>query len=84
VLGGATSLAKIARFIAGYDPDLRARAGLPGTVRPAASTLGRLPARLDSDAFDTATCTYVATLAGCATLAAPSSRPSTGRIKKPQ
>ena len=46
VLGGATSLAKITRVIAGYDPDLRARAGLPGTPRPAASTLGRLLARL--------------------------------------
>jgi hypothetical protein len=55
VLGGATSLAKITRFIAGYDPDLRARAGLPGTGRLAASTLGRLLARLDGDAFDTAT-----------------------------
>ncbi|MEV0165223.1 ISAs1 family transposase [Nonomuraea fuscirosea] len=65
VLGGATSLAKIARFIAGYDPDLRARAGLPGTVQPAASTLGRLFARLDGDAFDVATCTYMATLANC-------------------
>ncbi|WP_308126787.1 transposase family protein [Nonomuraea guangzhouensis] len=43
VLGGATSLVKIARFIAGYDPDLRARAGLPGTVRLAASTLGSSP-----------------------------------------
>ncbi|MCA2187213.1 transposase family protein [Nonomuraea cavernae] len=53
VLGGATSLAKIARFIAGYDPDLRARAGLHGTIRLAASTLGRLFARLDGDAFDT-------------------------------
>ncbi|WP_187414953.1 ISAs1 family transposase [Nonomuraea sp. PA05] len=65
VLGGATSLAKIARFIAGYDPDLRAGAGLPGTVRLAASTLGRLISRLDGDAFDTATCTYLATLADC-------------------
>ncbi|MCK2214777.1 ISAs1 family transposase [Actinomadura sp. ATCC 31491] len=65
VLGGATSLTKIARFITGYDPDLRARAGLPGTVRLAASTLGRLLARLDGDAFDTATCTYLATLADC-------------------
>lgn len=55
VLGGATSPAKITRFIAGYDPDLRARAGLPGTGRLAASTLGRLLARLDGDAFDTAT-----------------------------
>ncbi|WP_346156276.1 transposase family protein [Nonomuraea recticatena] len=34
VLGGATSLAKITRFIAGYDPDLRARAGLPGNAPP--------------------------------------------------
>ncbi|MGW3346317.1 transposase family protein [Nonomuraea rubra] len=50
VLGGATSLAKIARFIAGYDPGLRARAGLPGTVQPVASTLGRLFARLDGGA----------------------------------
>ncbi|MFF4624780.1 transposase family protein [Nonomuraea jabiensis] len=46
VLGGATSLAKIARFTAGYDPDLRARAGIPGTVRLASSTLGRLLTRL--------------------------------------
>ncbi|TDC83407.1 transposase family protein, partial [Nonomuraea deserti] len=66
VVSGATSLTKIARFIAGYDPDLRARAGLPGTVRLAASTLGRLFARLDGDAFDTATCTYLTALATCA------------------
>jgi predicted transposase YbfD/YdcC len=66
VLGGATSLAKITRVIAGYDPDLRARAGLPGTPRLAASTLGRLLARLDGDAFDTATCGYLASLAACA------------------
>ncbi|MFB9534578.1 transposase family protein [Nonomuraea roseola] len=46
VLGGATSLTKITRLIAGYDPDLRALAGLPGTLRLAASTLGRLLARL--------------------------------------
>ncbi|WP_171075202.1 ISAs1 family transposase [Nonomuraea basaltis] len=76
VLGGATSLTKITRFIAGYDPDLRARAGLPGTPRLAASTLGRLLARLDGDAFDTATCTYLASLAACAPAAATSSRPS--------
>ncbi|MEV4019991.1 transposase family protein [Nonomuraea angiospora] len=66
VLSGATSLAKITRFIAGYDPELRARAGLPGTPRLAASTLGRLFARLDGDTFDTATCTYLAMLAACA------------------
>jgi predicted transposase YbfD/YdcC len=65
VLSGATSLAKITRFIAGYDPDLRERAGLPGTVRLAASTLGRLLSRLDGDAFDTATCAYLAALATC-------------------
>ncbi|MFI7469995.1 ISAs1 family transposase [Nonomuraea sp. NPDC049646] len=76
VLGGATSLVKITRFIAGYDPDLRARAGLPGTVRLAASTLGRLLARLDGDAFDAATCTYLASLADCAPPAATNGRPS--------
>ncbi|MFI6744542.1 ISAs1 family transposase [Nonomuraea sp. NPDC050451] len=76
VLGGATSLAKIARFIAGYDPDLRARAGLPGTVQPAASTLARLFARLDGDSFDAATCTYLATLADCGP-------PSTTDIRPP-
>ncbi|MEU7916997.1 ISAs1 family transposase, partial [Microbispora bryophytorum] len=63
VLGGATSLAKITRFIAGYDPQLRARIGLPVTVRLAASTLGRLLARLDGDAFDAATCAYLSNLA---------------------
>lgn len=79
VLGGATSPAKIARFIAGYDPDLRAHAGLPGTIRLAASTLGRLFARLDGDAFDTATCTYLAELATCAPPAGPGDQPE-GRI----
>ncbi|WP_368857806.1 transposase family protein [Nonomuraea sp. MG754425] len=63
VLSGATSLVKIPRFIAGYDPQLRQRVGLPGTVRLAASTLGRLLARLDGDAFDTATYAYLAILA---------------------
>ncbi|MFI6995872.1 ISAs1 family transposase [Nonomuraea wenchangensis] len=66
VLGGATSLAKITRVIASYDPELRARVGLPGTPRLAASTLGRLLARLDGNAFDTATCGYLASLAACA------------------
>ncbi|MFI7231126.1 ISAs1 family transposase [Nonomuraea angiospora] len=78
VLGEATSLAKIARFIAGYDPDLRARAGLPGTVRLAASTLGRLLARLDGDAFDTATCTYLASLTDCAPPATADGLPCAG------
>ncbi|MBB4940115.1 hypothetical protein FHR32_004420 [Streptosporangium album] len=76
VLGGATSLAKITRIIAGYDPELRARAGLPGPPRLAASTLGRLLARLDGDAFDTATCGYLASLAACAPPATTSSRSS--------
>ena len=60
VLGGATSLAKITRVIAGYGPHLRVRAGLPATVKLAASTLGRLLSRLNGDAFDTATCGYLA------------------------
>ncbi|WP_326821058.1 ISAs1 family transposase [Streptosporangium sp. NBC_01756] len=76
VLGGATSLAKITRVIAGYDPDLRARAGLPGTPRLAASTLGRLLARLDGDAFDTATCGYLATLTADAPPVTTSNPPS--------
>ncbi|WP_246064756.1 MULTISPECIES: hypothetical protein [Nonomuraea] len=42
VLGGATSLKQITRIITGYDPHLRAQAGLPATIRLAASTLGRL------------------------------------------
>ncbi|WP_170247488.1 ISAs1 family transposase, partial [Nonomuraea zeae] len=75
VLGGATSLVRITRFIAEYDPELRARASLPGTPRLAASTLGRLFARLDGAAFDTATCNYLAMLAACAP-PATSGRPS--------
>ncbi|MEV2267783.1 ISAs1 family transposase [Nonomuraea africana] len=73
VLGGATSLVKITRFITGCDLDLRARLGLPATARLATSTLGRLLARLDGDTFDTATCTYLAKLAAC-----PSPPTSTG------
>ncbi|WP_443174812.1 ISAs1 family transposase [Nonomuraea sp. KM90] len=65
VLGGATSLVQITRVIAGYDPGVRARLGLPPAIRLAASTLGRLLARLDGDAFDTATCGYLAELAAC-------------------
>ncbi|MGW4412160.1 ISAs1 family transposase [Nonomuraea sp. NPDC004702] len=65
VLSGATSLAQLARFIAGYDPAPRIRLGLRATTRPAASTLGRLLARLDGDAFDAATCGYLAALATC-------------------
>ncbi|MDF5759386.1 ISAs1 family transposase [Spongiactinospora sp. TRM90649] len=65
VLSGATSPAKITRFIAGYDPGLRTQLGLPATIRPAASTLGRLLARLDGDAFDATTCAYLAALTTC-------------------
>ncbi|WP_379507680.1 ISAs1 family transposase [Nonomuraea zeae] len=61
VLSGATSLAKITRFIAGYDPDLRTQLGLPATPL-ATSTLGRLLARLDGDAFDAATCAYLSAI----------------------
>lgn len=65
VLSGATSLAKITRFIAGYDPGLRTQLELPATTRLAASTLGRLLARLDGDAFDAATCAYLTALTTC-------------------
>lgn len=77
VLGGATSIAAISRSIHGYDPDILSRAGLPDTVRLAASTLRRLLARLDGDAFDTATGTYLATLAAGSPPATdhPTSRP---------
>ncbi|MER5183085.1 transposase family protein [Streptomyces sp. NPDC002896] len=51
VLSGATSLASIARFAADSGPDLRGRLGLPART-PAATTLGRFPARLDGDALD--------------------------------
>ncbi|MBN6058517.1 ISAs1 family transposase, partial [Nonomuraea sp. RK-328] len=59
------SLAQLARFIAGYDSHLCVQLGLPAATRPAASTLGRLLARLDGDAFDAATCGYLAALAAC-------------------
>ncbi|MCP2353552.1 hypothetical protein HD597_000572 [Nonomuraea thailandensis] len=62
VLGGAASMAKITRIITGYDPGLRTQLGLPATTRLAASTLGRLPARLDGDVFDAATCAYLAAI----------------------
>jgi hypothetical protein len=76
VLSGATSLARITRAIAGYDPDLRAQAGLSSTAAGlAASTLGRLLARLDGDAFDTATCGYLAVLAAGTAPATTSSPP---------
>ncbi|MGW0730749.1 transposase family protein [Streptomyces sp. GbtcB7] len=49
-LGGATSLAAIARFAADTDSDLREQLGLTSST-PNASTLGRLLARLDGDAL---------------------------------
>ncbi|MER6127127.1 transposase family protein [Streptomyces sp. NPDC001795] len=51
VLGGARSLAQIARFAADCDPDLYQPLG-PVKATPNASTLGRLLARLDGDAVD--------------------------------
>nr|WSZ14885.1 ISAs1 family transposase [Streptomyces canus] len=59
VLGGATSLAAIARFATDTDCDLRERLGLTAGT-PNASTLGRLLARLDGDALDDAVGTWLA------------------------
>jgi hypothetical protein len=59
VLGGATSLAAIARFTADTDSDLRERLGLAPST-PNASTLGRLLSRLDGDALDDAVGTWLA------------------------
>ncbi|MEU9832585.1 transposase family protein [Streptosporangium sp. NPDC048047] len=61
-LGGAASIAAINRSIHGYDPSVLFRADLPGTIRLATSTLRRLLARLNGDAFDTAISAYLATL----------------------
>ncbi|TDD00493.1 ISAs1 family transposase [Nonomuraea deserti] len=66
VLGGGDLFGEVTRFIAGYDLELRARLGLPDTVRLAGSALIRLLARPDGDAFDAATCAYLAALADCA------------------
>ncbi|WP_210594344.1 transposase family protein [Streptomyces sp. GESEQ-35] len=51
VLGGACSLAQIARFAADSAPHLREILGLYKTT-PNASTLGRVLSRLDGDAVD--------------------------------
>lgn len=59
VLGGATSLAAIARFAADTDSDLREQLGLTAST-PNASTLGRLLARLDGDALDDAVGAWLA------------------------
>ncbi|MGC9496952.1 ISAs1 family transposase [Streptomyces sp. WG7] len=59
VLGGATSLAAIARFAADTDSELREQLGLPAST-PNASTLGRVLARLDGDALDDAVGAWLA------------------------
>lgn len=59
VLGGARSLAQIARYAADADPQVRAGLGLTRAT-PNASTLGRLLARIDGDALDDAVGTWLA------------------------
>ncbi len=59
VLGGARSLAQIARYAADADPHVRAGLGLTRAV-PDASTLGRLLARIDGDALDDAVGAWLA------------------------
>ncbi|GAA4001791.1 hypothetical protein GCM10022384_55820 [Streptomyces marokkonensis] len=59
VLGGAASLAAIARFAADTDSDLREQLGLTSST-PNASPLGRLLARLDGDALDDAVGAWLA------------------------
>lgn len=59
VLGGATSLAAIARFAASTDSDLREQLWLASNT-PNASTLGRLLARLNGDMLDDAVGTWLA------------------------
>ncbi|WP_165967060.1 ISAs1 family transposase [Actinomadura sp. 7K507] len=62
VLSGATSLAKISRIAAELDPRVLADLGLPA-ARPVVTTLGRLLARLDGDAFDKVIGAYLSALA---------------------
>ncbi len=59
VLGGARSLAQIARYAADADPEVRAGLGLTRAV-PDASTLGRLLARIDGDALNDAVGAWLA------------------------
>jgi predicted transposase YbfD/YdcC len=64
VLAGATSLAAVIRYIAGCDPALLTRIGLPATAtRLAATTLGRLLSRLDGDALDAVAGRYLTLVA---------------------
>jgi hypothetical protein len=74
------SLANITRFIIGCDPQVRVRLGLPIAIRLAASTVGRLLARLDGDALDHAIGIYLARLT-----ADPHSSPphTTSRVSRP-
>ncbi|MQY39960.1 hypothetical protein SRB17_79890 [Streptomyces sp. RB17] len=58
VLGGARSLARIARYAAEAGPEVRAELGL-SRAAPNASTLGRLLARMDGDALDDAVGTWI-------------------------
>ncbi|MEH0413262.1 transposase family protein [Streptomyces scabiei] len=59
VLGGATSLAAIARFAVDIDPDLRERIGLVSST-PSASTPERLLARRYGDTLDDAVGAWLA------------------------
>ena len=59
VLGGARSLAQIARYAADADPQVRTGLGL-ARATPNASTLGRLLARIDGDALDDAVGAWLA------------------------
>ncbi|MEZ3183266.1 ISAs1 family transposase [Streptomyces pimonensis] len=58
VLGGATTLAGIARYAIDTSPEARARIGLRRP--PRATTLGRLLSRLDGDALDDAVGAWLA------------------------
>ena len=59
VLSGARSLARIARYAADADPQVRAGFGL-ARATPNTSTPGRLLARIDGDALDDAVGTWLA------------------------
>ncbi|MEV5012773.1 ISAs1 family transposase [Streptomyces sp. NPDC055692] len=58
VLGGATTLAGIARFAINSTPEVRKRIGLDRL--PRATTLGRLLSRVDGDALDDAVGAWLA------------------------
>ena len=79
VMSGARSLASIGRFARDSDPAVLTALGLTRTHnRPAASTIGRLLARLDGDALDTAAGHFLAALTAPTLTGAPDdSLPST-------